>query len=75
MEEAMGKYRHSAERITIKLRYARDAVAQQDLHLSKLECYKRQIVIGLPLSSALLQDCILSESGSINYCQELTEPK
>jgi hypothetical protein len=75
MEEAMSKHRHSAEHIPIKLRYARDAVTHQDIHLSKLEYYKQQIIIGLPLFSTLLQDCILSESASINYCQELTEPK
>jgi hypothetical protein len=75
MEEAMGKHRHSAENIPIKLRYARDAVTQQDIHLSKLECYKRQIIIRLPLSSTLQQDCILSESASINYCERLTEPQ
>jgi hypothetical protein len=54
MEEVMSKHRHSAEQIAIKLRYARDVVAQQDIHLSKLECYKRQIIIGLPFSSTLL---------------------
>ncbi|MGD0590654.1 MAG: hypothetical protein ABSA44_07650 [Bacteroidota bacterium] len=52
----MSKHRHSAEQITTKLRYARDAVTLQDIHLSKLECYKRQIIIGLPRSSTLLQD-------------------
>ncbi len=71
----MGKHRHSAENIPIKLRYARDAVTQQDIHLSKLECYKRQIIIGLPLSSTLLQDCIFSKSAGLNYCQGQTEPK
>jgi hypothetical protein len=71
----MSTYPHSAEQITIKLRYARDAVVQQDIHVSKHECYKRQIIIGLPLSSTLLHNCIFSESASINYCQALTKPK
>jgi hypothetical protein len=51
MEEVMNKHRHSAKHIPIKLRYARDAVAHRDIHLSKLEYYMRQIIIGLPFSS------------------------